>query len=318
MYLERFRYALAGIHSLRLAVVVRGAVLIPVWLILSVGNAGQGLAAEAVADVHLHYNWDQEELISPEAVLSVLKQHNVVLGVVFSTPSHNALKLSRISEGRVLAFFSPYVTGHSRNTWFWDQAVLPLARQGLQAGLYQGIGEVHVISGLGPRRDNAVLQGLLRLAAEFDVPFTIHTEASSYRFLSPLCQQHPKVRFLWAHAGGILGPEHARGIIEECPNVWVELSARDPAHYGGLVDDDGRLRGEWRQLLVAYPHKFMLGTDPVWNAHQVNRWYEADEGWSHYAEILDFHRRWLTELPEAVADGIRLNNALAFFGRPVE
>jgi len=266
-----------------------------------------------VADVHLHYNWSQAELISPTEVLAILKRNQVRLAVVFSTPTTNALLLSNISNGRVIPFFSPYLDARTRYRWFYEKRVLELARAGLASGTYQGIGEVHVISGLGPRRDNPIFQGLLKLAAEFDVPFNIHTEASDYRFLAPICQQHSKVRFLWAHAGGILGAEHARGILKACPNVWIELSARDPFHYGGLVDEHGILYPQWREIFIEYPDRFMFGTDPVWKAQQVDRWDEADEGWLHYDEILAFHLKWIASLPSEVAEKIRLNNALQFF-----
>lgn len=267
----------------------------------------------AFADIHLHFNWDQEELLSAQEALAILQKNNVTLAVVFSVPSANALKLSKISNGRVIPFFSPYITGHSRSNWYHDKRVLVLARKGLEEGLYKGIGELHVISGLGPRRDNEVFQGLLKLAAEYDVPFNIHTETSDFRFLKPICEQHQDVRFLWAHAGGVLGPEHSEGILKACPNVWIELSARDPHHYGGLVDDNGQLRAGWKEMLIKYPGRFMVGTDPVWKAHQVNRWYEADEGWMHYDKFISFHRAWLKELPEDVEKKIRLENALKFF-----
>ena len=291
-------------------------ILITYYLLAFVAFSHQAVAAEALppfADVHLHFNWDQEELLTAKEALAVLEKNNVTFAVVFSTPSANALKLSNISNGRVIPFFSPYITGHSRSNWFHDKRVLPLARKGLEDGTYKGIGELHVISGLGPRRDNNVLQGLLKLAAEFDVPFNIHTETSDYRFLKPICAQHSTVRFLWAHAGGVLGPEHSEGIIKACPNVWIELSARDPNHYGGLLDDNGQLRAGWKDVIIKYPDRFMVGTDPVWNAHQVNRWYEADEGWLHYHEFISFHRKWLKELPENVEKKIRLDNALSFF-----
>jgi len=275
--------------------------------------SGPGCANEPFADVHLHFNWDQEELISAEEVLTILNEHNVVFAVVFSVPSANALKLSKLNPENIIPFFSPYITGNSRHNWYYDTQVLVQAREGLQQGIYKGIGELHVISGLGPRRDNPVLQGLLTMAAEFDVPFNIHTEASDYRFLKPLCQQHSKVRFLWAHAGGVLGPEHSQGILKSCNNVWIELSARDPNHYGGLLNDDGKLRKEWYDLIIRYPDRFMVGTDPVWNAHQVNRWYEADEGWLHYSEFIQFHRQWLKALPPAIEEQLRLKNALRFF-----
>jgi len=265
------------------------------------------------ADVHLHYNWDQAELVAPAQAIRTLLDHQVVLAVVFSTPTPSALQLTGRDNLRVIHFFSPYISVRNRSHWFYDEQVLVEARAGLQDGRYQGIGEVHVVSGMGPRRDNKILQGLLRLAAEFNVPFNIHTEASSYAFLQPLCQQHPTVRFLWAHAGGILGPSHAEAIIHACPNVWLELSAKDPWHYGGLVDENGRLRPEWREILSKYPQRFMVGTDPVWKAQERHRWDEADAGWLHYAEFIRFHRDWLAQLPVAVEKKIRLDNALQFF-----
>ncbi len=275
--------------------------------------ANKGMANEPFADVHLHFNWDQEELISAQDALAILDKHNVVFAVVSSVPSENALKLSKLKPNRIIPFFSPYISGHSRNNWYYDSKVLERARAGLQQGIYKGIGELHIISGLGPRRDNPVLQGLLLLAAEFNVPFNVHTETSDFRFLEPLCKQHPKVRFIWAHAGGILGPEHSAGLIKACNNVWIELSARDPAHYGGLLDDQGKLRKGWYDVIRRYPDKFMVGTDPVWNAHQVNRWYEADEGWNHYHEFIKFHREWMKTLPAEVEEKLRLKNAMSFF-----
>jgi len=291
-------------------------VLIPLFL-CACGTAAQKEGVDQpFADVHLHYNWDQAELVAPAQAIKTLQDHNVVLAVVFSTPTANALQLTSQDDLRVIHFFSPYISVRNRSYWFDDEQVLVEARAGLQNGHYQGIGELHVVSGMGPRRDNKVLQGLLKLAAEFKVPFNIHTEASSYAFLQPLCQQHPSVRFLWAHAGGILGPSHAEAIIRACPNVWLELSAKDPWHYGGLVDDNGKLRAEWRDVLLKYPDRFMTGTDPVWKAQERHRWDEADAGWLHYAEFIRFHRNWLAQLPAAVEQKIRLQNALEFFSEP--
>lgn len=57
----------------------------------------------------------------------------------------------------------------------------------------------------------------------------------------------------------------------------------------------------------------MTGIDPVAGGHQVYRWYEADEGWKHYAEYHAYHRRWLAQLPPEVEEKIRLTNAQRFF-----
>ena len=274
------------------------------------------LLQKPFADIHLHYNWDQEEVVAPDRAISILKDNHVVLAVVFSTPTPNALKLTSKQGLRVIHFFSPYVSVRNRSSWFRDEQILVQAREGLQNKTYAGIGELHIVSGMGPRRDNKVLQGLLKLAGEFNVPFNIHTEASSHGFLVPICQQHPAVRFLWAHAGGALGPEHAEAILTACSNVWIELSARDPWHYGGLINESKTLRDDWKKVITKYPDRFMVGTDPVWNAQQRDRWYEADEGWLHYSDFINFHRNWLSELPDDVEKKVRLENALRFFAKP--
>ena len=266
-----------------------------------------------LADVHLHFNWDHRELISADAVIAQLKRQSVQLGVVFSTPSELARELHAADPRRIIPLFSPYTTPTARHTWFGDADLPGKVRAALASGVYRGIGEVHLLPGIGPRRDNPVLLQLLALAAEFHVPFVIHTEAASHRYFLRLCQRFPGVRFQWAHAGGVLGPAELAPLLDACPNVWLELSARDPWHYGNFADTDGTLSPAWRAFLIRYQRRILLGSDPVWNAHQIDRWWEADEGWQHYAQLIAFHRRWLATLPPSVAERIRFTNALDFY-----
>ena len=265
------------------------------------------------ADIHLHFNWDQEELVSAQEVIRILKSHNVELAVVTATPSANAVKLRRQGGDWVIPIYSPYIDMGARYGWFNRNDVLAYTRQALQSGEYFGIGEVHLMVGLGPRRDNKVFTGLLALAEEFNVPVLIHTEASSYRYLQAVCQKYSRVRFLWAHAGGLLGADHSEGILKSCANVWIELSARDPHHYGRFLDGDRRVPDDWLAVFKKFPDRFMTGTDPVWKAYEIHRWDRADEGWLHYDEFIQFHRHWLSQLPPDVEKKIRLTNALNFW-----
>ena len=153
------------------------------------------------ADMHLHYNGDQGELLSAQEAVAILEKNNVVLAAVSSVPSSYALKLAKAGGDWIIPFYSPYYHAGNRLNWFYDKQVLVETRKGLQSAQYFGIGEVHLMDGVGPRRDNPVIQGLLKLADEFDVPFLIHTDASSYEYIVPICQSYPRVRFLWAHAG---------------------------------------------------------------------------------------------------------------------
>lgn len=266
----------------------------------------------AMADIHLHFNWDQEELVSAEEAVQLLRKHNVVLAVVTSTPAANAVKLRKAGGDWVYPILSPYLTGYSRNNWFRGEQLLVKMRKMLQTGQYYGIGEVHSVVGLGPARDSKVFTGLVKLAEEFDVPMLLHTEASSYEYFERICSKFPRVRFLWAHAGGILGPTASEKILGKCSNVWIELSARDPHHYGSFLNQDGSIPADWLRLFKKYPDRFMTGTDPVWKAQELHRWDRADEGWLHYGMFNRFHRNWMSQLPAELAQKIRLTNAQAF------
>lgn len=264
------------------------------------------------ADIHLHFKWDQKEIISAQEVVRKLKANNVVLATVAGMPPELALELSQAGGDWILPLFSPYKDALHRRRWFTDETVVTEAEQGLASGRYAGIGEVHIWSPYGPRLDNRVFSGLLQLAEKYQVPFMIHTEASSHRFFEPICQAYPKVRFLWAHAGGRLKPDSVDKLLVSCPNVWAEVSARDPWRYDMLVDEENRLLPGWRELFIKYQDRFMTGTDPVWTVRFGQTWDRADEGWEHYDQLLEFHRQWLQQLPPEVEAKIRLHNARRF------
>ncbi len=268
---------------------------------------------EPMADIHLHFNWNQEEIISAKEVVSILKKHHVSMAVVSSRPSANALKLRQQAGNWILPIYSPYYKAGIKHTWFRDKQVLTEARKALGTGQYYGIGEMHLVSGMGPNRNNAIVRGLFELAIKYQLPILIHTDSSSYEYFLPLCQQYKQINFLWAHAGGILDAQQVGALMQQCANVWVEMSARDPWHYGLFTDENMRLLPGWKALFETFPDRFMTGTDPVWNAHQTYRWYEADEGWSHYQQLNNFHRQWLQQLDPELEKKIRLENALSFF-----
>ena len=269
----------------------------------------------AFADIHLHYNWDHSEYISPSEVVEKLQRNNVILGIVSSVPADFAGRLAAVAPDWILPLYSPYYQAGNRHNWYFDEDVLAAARQALASGQYVGLGEIHLVAGVGPSRDNPVFVGLIELAREFNVPMLLHTDASSYRYLLPICQQNPNLKILWAHAGGILPPSQLTLMLAECDNVWLDLAARDPWHYGGFVDERGMLDAAWKQFIITNQDRIMVGTDPVWNAHQMYRWYEADQGWNHYEQLIQYHRDWISQLPATVQYKLRLSNAQNYFGR---
>ena len=269
------------------------------------------------ADVHLHYNWDQAEVTSPREAVNRLRANNVVLAVVSSTPSELVLSLREAGGNRVLPLFSPYRKPDDWLTWNRDESLPGRVREALESGLYFGIGEMHLIPGFARRWDTPVFREVMELAQRYDVPVQIHTEASVPGFFLEICQRYPEVRFLWAHAGGILQPQAVAQVMAGCPNVWTELSARDPWRYVAypITAADGSLLPEWETLVRRYPDRFMTGADALWPVEQLHPWDEPDTGWQRLDQYIAFHRAWLGKLPPETAEKVRLRNALRFFRR---
>jgi predicted TIM-barrel fold metal-dependent hydrolase len=275
------------------------------------------MSAPPVADMHLHYKWSQQDVTSPSDAAAVLRQQGIVMGVVIGTPAELALELKQQAPGRVVPIFSPYRDSGDWHRWAYDPDVVMRARTALASGDYHGIGELHLIGGFAPRLDKAiVLRNLMTLAAEYDVPIMLHTEFSRPDFMLALCKQYPDTRIVWAHSGAILPPDDVARVFAACSNVHGGLGARDPWRFvnNPITDESGTLLPAWRALLLHYPDRFMVGSDPVWPVEQLDRWDVADSGWRELGRFWDFHRAWLRQLPDGVARKIGCDNAVALFG----
>ena len=108
----------------------------------------------------------------------------------------------------------------------------------------------------------------------------------------------PKARLIWAHTGiGGTPPERVAALLDKYPQLMGELSYRP-----GLTCDEGRLCPEWRALLLKHPTRFLLGSD-TW----------VNQRWLYYDNLMQGYRRWLGELPPAVARRIAWDNGATLF-----
>lgn len=288
------------------------ATLLSLFLLASPGFAGEPPAE--LADVHLHWKWNQKEVTTPEQAIEILRDNGVALAVVSGTPPELALELQRLAPQWVVPIYGVYQGTIDWSNWHHDSGLVARVRKALATGDYRGIGELHMIGGFISDWKKPTISGLFELAAEYDVPVMVHTEFSRADYLIGFCQAHLKTRFLWSHAGSILPPAEVERALQSCPNLWVELSARDPwRHVAQRIDEEGALKPAWRDLVLAHAERFMVGSDPVWPVEQLNPWDEADTGWQELKRFLGFHRQWLNKLPEAIAVKVRLQNAKAFF-----
>jgi predicted TIM-barrel fold metal-dependent hydrolase len=124
-----------------------------------------------------------------------------------------------------------------------------------------------------------------------------------------LLAHNPKAQIIWAHAGadgtGQRTPELCRRLLRAHPNLVMELKA-DPRNRGLTYPlADGKLKPEWRALIVEFPDRFVLGSDQHYPAH--------DAGAQRWQELVHL----FNQLPPAVRQKVGADNAVRLYGKPV-
>lgn len=149
-------------------------------------------------------------------------------------------------------------------------------------GFWEGIGEVMgrhddltaLTYGDRGRADHAGLTAIYDLAAEYDLPVSVHNNISSVWRREPIylnemetaLKRHPKTKFIWCHAGisrRVNVPtllHELRRMVRTYPNVWVDLSW---VVFEDYIAKNGQPDRGWVELIEAYPDRFMVGSDKV-------------------------------------------------------
>jgi hypothetical protein len=246
-----------------------------------------------IFDVQMHYNDDVWRGYPARGILRGVQKLNVPWVALSSVPNEGTWKLYDLDRARFLPFFVPYRTRDDRDDWFEDPRTLDWLERELDAGVYRGIGEIHLYAG---GVDRPVVRRLLALAVERRLVLNVHGEAEVIRALFAI---EPRSRVIWAHAGATARPAQIGALLERYPTLWAELSHRPD------VAPDGVLAPEWRALFLDWPERFLLGSGTY-----------SSEYWYQFRYILGRYRDWLRELPPPVAERIAHRNALELFAWP--
>jgi len=265
-----------------------------------------------IFDAHLHYNEEAQVPHPLSDVLARLKASNVQAAIANSRPNDGtrtlatALPETRAANVKVVPFVRLYRNRADYSNWFrddsiYDMVLAELAR-GTPAGPYRGIGEFHLYDSANAA--GHVAKKLMALAESRQLVVLAHMDdAAIDGLLAPTPSGGQNVKLIWAHTGiGGTPVARVKALLDRYPGLMGELSYRP-----GLTCDgpqgDVHLCPEWRELLLAYPTRFVLGSDTWINPR-----------WQYYGELMQTYRTWLGDLPPAVARQVAWGNGARLFG----
>ena len=250
-------------------------------------------ATENIHDGHIHYDQDVWESLPPEAALDMLKRERIRRALVSATPTEGAEMLYRADPETVIPMLRPYKSWRHRYLWFNDPELRDYLLEHMARVPYRGFGEFHVF---GEDMDSIPIEEMIELSRERKLVLHPHTDLDGMRIL---LEKAPDVVVIWAHGGFNVPVETLQELLEAYPKLVIELSLRE-----GMLDDEQQLTAQWRQLLVDYRGRFLVGMD----TYKPSRWADLPE-------IAAETRHWLDQLPDDVAADIARNNLDRLFPR---
>ena len=262
-------------------------------------------------DAHLHYNdeaFDGQAGPHPPAdVLSRMQRNGVRAVVANSRPNDGTLTLAaspltRQAGVTVVPFVRLYRNRADYDGWYRDESIFTMVlaelARGTAAGPYRGLGEFHLYD--SANANGPVAKKLIALAEDKDLVVLAHVDDKAIDLLmANTASKGQRLRLIWAHTG-IGGASVARveQLLTRYPLLMGELSYRP-----GLTCAGGQLCPEWRELLLKFPGRFLIGSD-TW----------VNQRWSDYDGLMKGYRTWLGELPPEVARRIGWANGAQLFG----
>jgi hypothetical protein len=261
-----------------------------------------------IFDAHLHYN--EEAYGGPHPLPDVLArmQRNGVRAIIAnSRPNDGTKSLAQSPETAragvtVVPFVRLYRNRADYTGWFGDETIHDMVQselaRGTAAGPYRGLGEFHLYD--SANANGPVARKLMQLAEDRNLAVLAHVDDAAVDLLmANTASRGAKVRLIWAHTG-IGGAPVARvdQLLARYPLLMGELSYRP-----GLTCEGGKLCPEWRQLVLKYPGRFLLGSD-TW----------INQRWQYYDDTMKSYRTWLGDLPADVARRIAWDNGANLFG----
>jgi hypothetical protein len=228
-------------------------------------------------DAHIHYSHDAWDMLPPPKAVQALRDAGVKQAFVSSSSDTGTQMLYAEAPEIIVPVLRPYRKRGETSTWHNDPTVGDMVAGLLAKNRYAGIGEFHVY---GEDADKPVVRRVVSLAKQYGIFLQAHSDAEA---VDRIFLQDPDARVLWAHSG-FDEPENVTAMLAKHKNLWEDLAFRSEHGAGGEVDP------EWRKAFLAFPDRFMIGTDTF-----------TPERWFYVSDHANWSRAWLSDLPPDIA-----------------
>ena len=135
-----------------------------------------------------------------------------------------------------------------------------------------------------------------------------HLEANLRQF-ERFLSRNKRAKIVWAHAGyealPFRTPTLCRTLLQQHENLFmsIRLTKGITKKPSAAMDSDGNLKEEWRQLFIAFPDRFVFGSESVYGSVQSRR----------FNDEFVLYQNLLARLPPSVAHKIASANAKAIY-----
>lgn len=233
------------------------------------GESGQDLwYTGKISDAHNHL----EGSVDTEEVIRALDRSRVDKVVIMVkqpggwTDTH-ALEFHARYPDRVV----PGIGFQNRGWGRQERGFITQVQEKVASGKFQWMGEVRLRAHesrqfVSPQ--SPMFREVLALSARSSLPVTIHNNnplsAGELEGFRVALAENPKATVVWAHWCGLSTPSAVRPFLEQFPNLHCDLAwiHKPPSELvNPLVDDLGYLLSAWKELIDAFPDRFLVGMD---------------------------------------------------------
>ena len=248
-------------------------------------------------DAHIHYKEPAWRVYPPEAVLKLMDDAGVAMGLVSSTPDEGTITLWKFAPNRIVPELRPYHGSVGSSNWTRSPGMFEYLSKRLSEYPHEGIGEFHLHE-VNPE-DETLLRKIVQVAKQRSLYIHVHSGKGPVDYLYSL---DPDIKVIWAHAGMNEPASTVEAMMTKYSTLYADTSYREY----DILDASGTINEDWRRVIERFSDRFMVGSDTWVNSQ-----------WDDYQELIAVNRKWLGQFSRPIAERIAFGNAERLFGRKV-